>query len=104
MSFTPRTSFFSRNRKSIKVVSVNFFIIILFGIIYGAYLNYNQEHWAIADSTSSSNNWLNGMYASVIVHTSVGFGDIYPMHLGGKTLVMIHAITAFLYNLYQGLA
>jgi len=102
-SFVPKVSFFSKYRKAIKVVSVNLLIIIFFGILYGAYLHQTQDHWSL-DENASSNPWLNGLYGSVIVHTSVGFGDIYPTHFGGKTLVMLHALIAFLYNLYQGLA
>ena len=82
---------------------INIGLIILFGVIYAFYLIKAENAWATplgdGEKFSFGDKLINGFYASIIIHTSVGFGDFYPKHLIPKVLVMIHSVLVFFINL-----
>tara|TARA_R100001163_G_C5059658_1_gene196359 strand:- start:676 stop:981 length:306 start_codon:yes stop_codon:yes gene_type:complete len=94
------SSFLCKGNRGAKVVGINLAVLIVFGIVYGVYLNFSDDHWS---HSGNDKPFLNGFYASSIIHTSVGFGDFYPKHFIGKILIIIHALFVFLFNLYAGL-
>lgn len=43
-----------------------------------------------------------GLYYGMIVHTTIGFGDIYPVNGGVRTLTMFHAALVFIGSILLG--
>lgn len=82
---------------------INVAVLFIFGIIYTVYLSMHEDHWATPlgddEKFSDADKLLNGFYASIIIHTSVGFGDFYPKHAIPKILVAVHSVIVFFVNL-----
>ena len=94
--------FLCKGNKAIKVVAILLAIQLIFGLIYGLIFKFDKD---LDNDWSHSGNdtpILNGIYASTIITTSVGFGDFYPKNALGKLLVKIHGATVFLLILYAG--
>ena len=62
-------------------------IILIFAVLYHMMGGLN-----VSDSNDGKPGWLDSLYYSVIVHTTVGFGDILPVTQTGKLLTCIHAL------------
>jgi hypothetical protein len=95
--------FLCRGNKALKVVGIIVGINILFGLLYWLFLSVAGDEW----NTGSSNedlgtSFLNGMYTSTIITTSVGFGDFYPKNWWGKLVVLIHGLSVYGLILYAG--
>ena len=69
-------------------IILHFFIITLFTFIYKS-IN-------IKDSNGNDVDWLDAFYYSVIVHTTVGFGDNLPKSKLGKIITICHALLVFI--------
>jgi len=95
------------NLKAPKFVRVNLAIIFLFGIIYAAWFLIKEDDWNVPTQPGKTKTeWyekiFNGFYFSTVMHTSVGYGDIYPLTDAAKIAIMIHSVSIFLMNLWVG--
>ena len=93
--------------KAPKFVKVNLAIIFVFGMIYAAWFIIKEDDWNVPTQpgktkTDVSEKIFNGFYFSTVMHTSVGYGDIYPLTDAAKVAIMIHATSIFLLNLWVG--
>lgn len=110
MSFLDRYDIYGRVKKVgggkwklIGGVLYNLALIIVFGFIYGRMMTANPKNWASPYESTSDFSFMDGFYLSVIVHTSVGFGDFYPKGATGKSLVVLHSVLVFIGNLIIGM-
>lgn len=84
--------------KSKKQLIINFYVIILFSIIYH-YLyiinknTYSKKNFTIYDS----------LYFSCVVHFTLGFSEIFPVSTQSRGVVMIHSLFFWVINLFEKL-
>lgn len=71
-----------------QMVIVYLLMIVIFSIIY---YNINTEHMYYAPNCNP-NSYLDHLYFSTTVSSTVGFGDILPKSPMAKTIVMIHEL------------
>lgn len=95
------------NIKAPRFVKVNLGIIFLFGVIYATWFIIKEDDWNVPLSEGKKKTEIyekifNGFYFSTVMHTSVGYGDIYPLTDASKIAIMIHATGIFLMNLWVG--
>lgn len=70
---------------------LNLIIYLLFTIIYLQNKNnFNKKQL--------SNNDI--IYYSLVTHTTVGYGDIYPVTNQGKYITSLHILIVFIVNLF----
>ena len=70
---------------------LNLIIYLLFTIIYVKNKNnFNKKQL--------SNNDI--LYYSLVTHTTVGYGDIYPVTTQGKYITSLHILIVFIVNLF----
>ena len=88
------------------VLLVHFLVLLIFSFIY----HYNKELFighVIEDSdikiksktkvfdNLSDNKYINSLYFSAIVHTTTGFGRMYPVNTKAKIIVFLHIMIVF---------
>tara|TARA_R100001163_G_C5059658_1_gene196360 strand:- start:1094 stop:1528 length:435 start_codon:yes stop_codon:yes gene_type:complete len=99
---------FNQTGKSMRFVIANIVIILVFGTIYTIWMWAKPEDWANPLGENEEfgivDKIFNGLYTSVVTHTSVGFGDIFPKSEWAKVTLMLHVIITFMMNLYIGLS
>lgn len=92
--------------KAVLLLIINLAIWLIFSVVYTIYLMVAEESWATplgeGEEFTFIDKVLNGVYASTIIHTSVGFGDFYPKTFVGKMLVTAHAFLVFFINIFVG--
>ncbi len=65
--------------------------MVIFAINTGLFLaNKNQKFYS-TDSKSP----FDALYFTTVTHTTIGYGDIYPTHVGSKLIMMLHALLVF---------
>jgi hypothetical protein len=74
----------------IKKISVNIAMIVVFWIIYMAIDRYDPKAFNKVDEVSDSTSFL---YFSIITHTTVGYGDIYPLSKLARLFVCLQVLT-----------
>jgi hypothetical protein len=88
------------------VVLVHFAILITFSFIYHYNSNlfighvngdsdYEVKNKGQVIDNLSDNKYINSLYFSAIVHTTTGFGRIYPINIKAKIIVLVHLLTVF---------
>jgi len=88
------------------VILIHFAILIIFSFIYHYNSNLFIGHinedsdFEVKDKAKvfdnlSDNKYINSLYFSAIVHTTTGFGRIYPVNLKAKIIVLLHLLTVF---------
>jgi hypothetical protein len=88
------------------VVLVHFSILFIFSLIYHynkelfiGHINENSDN-NIQDKSKvfdnlSDNGYINSLYFSAVVHTTTGFGRIYPVNIKAKIVVILHIMSVF---------
>lgn len=89
--------FYSENRLLFRII-FNLIVWFVFSIIYSLLIIYDV--WDVKIDEENENYTLlekvqNGVYLSTVVHTSIGLSDYHPRTRIGQTVVMTHAILAF---------
>ena len=81
-------------------------ILFIFSLIYHynkelfiGHINENSDN-AIEDKSKvfdnlSDNGYINSLYFSAVVHTTTGFGRIYPVNIKAKIVVFLHIMIVF---------
>lgn len=74
------------------------FFVVLFGLIYGSMIRNKALSVPAEMAAQTPDPMAQGMYFSVMIMTTLGFGDITPATIGGQIVVMLHIILFFLFN------
>ena len=87
---------FGYGEKPIYILGWSIFVILLFSVLFfysrGIVSNYLSE---------SKITYLNSLYFSTVTFTTLGFGDIFPISLFSRVLVMLEALMGlFFYSLF----
>jgi hypothetical protein len=69
-------------------VAWNFLVLCVFTIVY---YNMNQAAFNIKKKLS----FFEAAYFSIISHTTLGYGDIYPVSIMSRLFVIIHVLLVF---------
>ena len=87
---------------------MNVGVILFMAIIYTIWLWVQPEAWNTplgeGEEFSVFDKLINGLYVSIVTHTTVGFGDFFPLSVPAKIFVMIHGMMVFYFNLFLGLS
>lgn len=93
------------NTKPAKLL-LHLIVLIIFSVIYYTNNelfighNYKKKDNNIINSEDiydnlSNNEFINSLYFSCIIHTTVGLGRIYPVNIKAKIIVLLHMLTVF---------
>ena len=66
--------------------------VLLFGLIFSLDMILG---WGLFDYEGTSRSWLTPFYFSVVTYTTLGYGDVTPLHLIGEVLVIIEVILGY---------
>jgi uncharacterized protein YjbI with pentapeptide repeats len=66
--------------------------VVLFGIIYGLDMVLS---WGLVDFAGTSRSLITPFYFSVVTYTTLGFGDVTPIHWIGELLVIVEVILGY---------
>ncbi len=66
--------------------------VLLFGFIFSLDM---MLDWGLFDFEGTSRSWLTPFYFSVVTYTTLGYGDVTPLHLVGEILVIIEVILGY---------
>jgi hypothetical protein len=64
----------------------------VFGAIFSLDMNLG---WGLVDYSSGAGSWLTPFYFSVVTYTTLGYGDITPLHWIGEALVMVEVVLGY---------
>jgi len=78
----------SKTPTILQFVATNMIILITFTTIYSSL---PSETFNIKRKLS----FIDALYFATITHTTVGFGDIYPITTSGRVFTMVHALLIF---------
>jgi hypothetical protein len=99
---------FSDTSKATRILLMNAGLILIMAIIYTIWLWVQPEAWNTplgeGEEFSVFSKLINGLYVSIVTHSTVGFGDFFPLSVPAKILVMIHGMMVFYINLFLGLS
>jgi len=94
------------DKKAKYVLLVHLSVLLIFSFIY----HYNKELFighVVEDSdisiksknqvfnNLSDNKYINSLYFSAVVHTTTGFGRMYPVNTKAKIIVFLHIMIVF---------
>jgi hypothetical protein len=69
-----------------------FFLAMGFGVIYFFDMNLG---WGLMDYSGSAQSVITPFYYSIVTYTTLGFGDITPMHWLGEVIVVAEVILGY---------
>ena len=67
-------------------------LVLMFGIIFGLDMVLG---WGLVDFEGTSRSWITPLYFSVVTYTTLGFGDVTPVHWIGELLVIVEVILGY---------
>jgi hypothetical protein len=67
-------------------------LCLLFGLVYLADM---RLAWGLMDYSGSARDVLTPFYYSIVTYTTLGFGDITPVHWGGEALVIAEVLLGY---------
>lgn len=82
----------------IRNIKYNVVIFIIFFIIYTLLLRNGSNHFKLNDP-QSNNSLINTFYFTLVTHSTLGYGDIYPTSNLGKLVVSLHVIVVMIMNI-----
>ena len=82
-----------------KIIITHGIIIIIFGLIYRKLSMENVD--AFSTDFDTPMTLFDSIYYSAITHTTVGFGDVYPMTKTSKIACMVHVLLVFLISFLE---
>jgi voltage-gated potassium channel Kch len=67
-------------------------IAIVFGLIFMLDM---QFQWGLIDFSGSAQSFLTPFYFSVVTFTTLGYGDVLPIHWFGELLVIVEVVLGY---------
>jgi len=75
------------------VIIINIVLVFFFATLYYGVSREDDEHFNGLDRDST---FVDALYFSTTIQSTVGFGDIHPLSTTGKSIVMLHQAVLFL--------
>lgn len=78
-----------------KFIVFHTLVYFFFAFMYYYVVGFTPEHFKLDDDKTQTNNFRSCLHHTLVTHSTVGYGEIYPRSLLAKTVNSVHVCLVY---------